>query len=51
MWSDEEIEWHEFGSLNRLLAGDGSAYDEEDYDGKKEAIPLFYTILKYGICK
>lgn len=55
MWSDEEIEWHEEDEfellfLNRILGGEESDYSEGD-SGGKDIIPLYYSILKYGICK
>ena len=57
MWDDEEIEWQQeedgfgFELLKRMLAADDSDYDEEGYDENDVVIPLYYKVLKYGICK
>jgi hypothetical protein len=57
MWDDEELEWKQeadgfgFEFLNRMLVGDDSDYDEEGYDENDVVIPLYYKILKYGICE
>jgi hypothetical protein len=57
MWDEKEIEWQQeedgfgFEFLNRMLAGDNSDYDEEGYDENGVVVPLYYKVLKYGICK
>lgn len=57
MWDDEEIEWQQeedgfgFELLKRMLAADDSDYDEEGYGENDVVIPLYYKVLKYGICK
>ena len=56
MWSDDKIEPAlyedelEFDIFDRILAGNETYYDSEGYD-TAVAIPLFYKVLKYGICK
>ena len=53
MWGDERFEWQqdedELG-FYRALGSDGAEYGKEDYN-EGFAIPIFYRILKYGICK
>ena len=44
---DDEVE---FQSFDRILGGGESDYGNGGYV-EVQAIPLFYRVLKYGICK
>ncbi len=56
MWGDEIYEWQQnedelgFEFFGRVLGSVGSEYGNEDYN-EEDPIPLFYRVLKYGICK
>lgn len=56
MWGDKRVEWQlnedEFGFeiFDRVLGDNDSAYGDNDYV-EANIIPLFYRVLKYGICK
>ena len=56
MWSDDGIEPTlyedelEFDIFDRMLVGNETYYDSEGYVNEV-AVPLFYKVLKYGICK
>ncbi len=56
MWGDDGIEPAiyedelEFDFLDRMLGGNETDYSSEGYI-EAGAVPLFYKVLKYGICK